>query len=191
MSEATTDWTPKITEAHQSLKKWMESPHPEFNMEKGYDIPIEHVAALVLFHHKWQNCEERRNERKANEDKKYEDEKAARAKRDEDRKQKELDRDAARAKKDEEAEQKRKDREADQEKKRQEREDKAAAAKKKREEDAEAKRLAKEAEKADTGADGDDSDSAPVEGGAKGRAAVKKKLVTATQEAVGQSAGSF
>ena len=144
MTEATTTNSKvKVTEAHESLQRWL-ATNP-----KGpqIDIPVEHVSALVLYFPTWQRSPERSAERKELRIKRAEEEKAERAAKAEAREQARLAKEAEKEAKAKEAEEARAKREAEQEQKRAEREAKLAEQEKQREErEAERERKAQERE---------------------------------------------
>lgn len=206
MSEDTTTKQPKVTEAHESLQRWLA------NSDDGpkIDIPVEHVSAVVLYFPKWQRSDERVAERAEFERTRDEREQAKRDYRDwlqaekrwrddEKRRLKREEQDNKRATQDWlRAEKRWKDDEA-----RKQKEAEKAAAKAKA--DAEKAQKAKEADERKAagqaeGADGDDSTSAPANGEqTTGRGALqdakranrKLKRRSESQEAVGASAGDF
>src|SRR6516162_6169796 len=186
----------KVTEAHQSLQKWLKDV-------KGVDIPVEHVATSIALHGTWQGSPERRAERKTQRaDKLVADKQDREAKRqaaeqkrvgaDKARQEKEAERIKKQAEQDkarEEAAAEREKKIAEQDKAREEKEaerDRKAAERDKKREDAEAEQPA--------GADGDDSTTTPTDGKPTGRGALqdaKRQLHRKQPATAGRSAGQF
>ena len=185
----------KVTEAHQSLQKWLKDV-------KGVDIPVEHVATSIALHGTWQGSPERRAERKTQRaDKLVADKQDREAKRqaaeqkrvgaDKARQEKEAERDRKAAERDK----KREDAEAERDRKAAEREQKRLdkeAEKAQKAADREAAKKAKAEQPA--GADGDDSTTTPTDGKPTGRGALqdaKRQLHRKQPATAGRSAGQF
>lgn len=198
----------KVTEAHESLQRWLKA-------NKDVDIPVEHVAAVVLNFPTWQRSPQREAERiQARKDRDAAIDAAREAKRvEQDRKRQEADEkrekarieadekrrkaDEARAEKRRLADEKRQQQDAERAekaaKREQERQERQAKADKKREE-AEAKKQSQQeakAKKAEEATKPAENGEAQPQGGLREAKKQNRQLRRRTEQPVGASADTF
>lgn len=176
MSEASTAGT-KVTEAHESLQRWLKD-------NKGVDIAVEHVAAVVLNFPKWQSSPERLAER---EQVRKDRDLAVDAKREQKRVEQEQKRQAADAKREQTRVEQDAKRKAADEKREQKRQDQIAK-QAKADEDHKAKQKKREADRAEKQRLADEKRQAAETKKAEAQAARQAKAETEAAEAAAEPA---